>query len=241
MPNHARMSQSMVLLSVGLTVAVPAVAVVLALLMLAGRNDPDPDGRRPDAVYLFTVSFVALALTVIAASAAAGAVARVVLQPMPRHSDSAFFATTTSADVEDEFAARHNDGIRRATNDALRAMLAGVPAVWVLWFHRRRIHDLLADPGRSRLLVERLHRTFERTVCFAGVVCAMFAVPLALWGALRWGLPGTTAPDGVDEASHGLVQLAANGVLAMGAAVAARLHWPGADAPAGEDAHAGAA
>jgi hypothetical protein len=241
------------LVSLALATALPAAVILAVLLLLGSRSEPDPQRRRPYAVYLFTVMFVALIVAVLAGSQTAGALARVVLEPEPRHPadlldpfdpsgpPGAWPLTTiepgdseASSGVPAQPVQLHTpittgdpgEVADRAARDGIRSVFLGLPAVWVLWFHRRRVPALLAEAGTSTTVVQRLHEIFLHTVCFAGVVTAMFAVPLAVWGAIRWGWPALTAPPGApDEASHGLVQLAADGALALGAIAAARVHW----------------
>lgn len=232
------MLPSLLFFPLALSAFLPALLVVVVVLLLTGRNEPDPQRERPYAVYLFSVTFLALAVAVFAASRAAGAFVGAVLKPEPRSFTQILEQQSDASSPSSEEAPPPSvvlgvtsqpdgtDASNRWTREALQALLVGLPAVWVLWFHRGRIPGLLADAGASAPAIERLHETFLHTVCFAAVVTAMVAVPLAGWGLVRWGWPSLTSPPGApDEGAHGLVQLAANGVLAAGALIAARVHW----------------
>lgn len=218
------------MLSSFVVLLVPALLVLLVLLVLTGRSEPDPQGERPYAIYLFATTFVALVVAVLAGASASGALARMVLEPEPRalpiasigsaFRDASAFNDEATADYEPA------DVGERAAREATLSLFVGVPAVWVAWFHRRRIPQLLAKAGPSTPLVERLRSTFLHAVCFVAVVTAMFAVALAAWGLVRWGWPDMTASAGaIDEGAHGIVQLAANGALALAAIAVARVHW----------------
>lgn len=156
---------------VGALVVVLAVLFFLAMVgvfiivVVANRADPDPSGRRPQAVYCFAVSFVTVVLSVISSAVVVGA----ILQLIGSHSSS-------------------------ITNTVARTVVLGglitVVSLALLVTHLRRGLVLArsdagpADPSR------RVGQSYVAAVSFLSVLILLVAAVVAVYLVFALAGPG---------------------------------------------------
>jgi uncharacterized membrane protein len=114
---------------------------VFVIIVVANRADPDPTGRRPQAVYYFAVSFVTLAVTVVASAVVVSGI--------------------------DALVGNHSNAV---TNAAARAILVGVLAVLMagvlLTIHLRRGLDLVRQDTQAPAPSKRVGQSYVASVAF---------------------------------------------------------------------------
>jgi hypothetical protein len=149
-------------------IALPLLVLVLAVIILAGR-EPDTTGRRALAVYLAAVSFVAIFTAVFASFAAVVSLADLIID------------------------GRSEDA---AVRGAVQGALVVGAALIVLVFHARRRRELQRteeyDTGAPAW---RIDRAYLYTVCFVAILVALFALGVGAYGLFRVLAPGVTADE----------------------------------------------
>jgi hypothetical protein len=154
--------------AVAVYLALPLFALVLAIIIFAGR-ETDTTGRRALAVYLAAVSFVAIFTAVFASFAAVVSLADLIID------------------------GRSEDA---AVRGAVQAGLVVAAALVVLVFHARRRRELqLTEEYGVGASVWRIDRAYLYVVCFVAVVVALFALGVGAYGLFRVLAPGVTADE----------------------------------------------
>jgi hypothetical protein len=209
--------------------------IVLAVTQIVSdRKEPDPTGRRPYAIYLFIVTFIALAVGLFSLTAVATAVARLIVtergaSPFTAPEFPSGFDSPPDAPIYEEFRPFDSD-----VEHSRQAILSGVffaGAVLVLLFHARRIRELEAEGTLVVVPIRRTYQVYLYTVCFVAVLVSLIAGALAVFGIVRIVAPGVTGFDpGSAERNQGIVQVASSGLLALVAYGLFRLHWRRASA-----------
>jgi hypothetical protein len=208
--------------------------IVLAVTQIVSdRKEPDPTGRRPYAIYLFVVTFIALAVALFSLTAIATAVARLVVtersaSPVTAPEFPPGFEPPPGALIEggiyEEF--RPFDSDVEHSRQAILSGLFFAGAVLVLLFHARRIRELEAEGTLTMVPVRRTYQVYLYGVCFVAVLTSLVAGALAVFGLVRIVAPGVTGFDpGSAERNQGIVQLASSGLLALVAYGLFRIHW----------------
>jgi hypothetical protein len=119
------------------------------------------------------------------------------------------------------------DYAKQATAAAIEAVLVALVAIAVLWFHVKRLRELVQDPAFNFSAGRRTYQVYLHAVSFTAAATFIFAAAAALYAIFRVAAPGVTAqlaPSDV-ERDAGVVQLVAGGFLALGAFVIFRYHW----------------
>jgi hypothetical protein len=203
--------------------------IVLAVTQIVSdRKEPDPTGRRPYAIYLFVVTFIALVVALFSLTAVASAVVRLVV---PERGASPFTAPEFPPGFEpppgpiyEEF--RPFDPDVEHSRQAILSGLFLAGAVLVLLFHARRIRELEAQGTLTEVPIRRSYQVYLYTVCFVAVLVSLVAGALAVFGIVRIVAPGVTGFDpGSAERNQGIVQLVSSGALALAAYGLFQLHW----------------
>lgn len=204
--------------------------VVLAILALSGRSEPDTRGERAYVLYLSLVSFVAVftllfALVELGSTAIETLVdpdAEACLDPSSPgcYTGPGEFAPDFGPDFGDE------QRVRDAINSGAVAVVAGV----VLLFHRRRTQRLLDDPGFPGHSGARTFTAYLYAISFAAMATLLIAAAIAVPAAVRTIAPGLTAIDSSSAEREGaLVDLVPALVAVAGALVVYLAHWRAAD------------
>jgi hypothetical protein len=233
----ARLRRDLPMFLFGLEFLIPLAflgLIVLAVTQIVSeRKEPDPTGRRPYAIYLFVVTFIALVVALFSLTSVASAVARL---SVPERGASPFTTEEFPPGFEpppggpgqspiyEEFSPFDSD-----VEHSRQAILSGLffaGAVLVLMFHARRIRDLDAEGTLSKLPIRRSYQVYLYAVCFVAVLVSLVAGALAIFGLVRIVAPGVTGFDAASaERNEGIVQFASSGILALAAYGLFRLHW----------------
>jgi hypothetical protein len=151
-----------------LFLAVPLFVLVLAVVILAGR-EPDTTGRRSFAVYLAAVNFVAVFTVVFASFAAVDSLTGLIID------------------------GRSEDA---AVRGAVQGVLVTAAALIVLVFHARRRRELQRtaefEPGAPAW---RIDRAYLYVICFVAVLVALFSLGVGSYGVFRVLAPGVTGDE----------------------------------------------
>ncbi len=230
--------------------------VLLGLIVLAianatsGRQEPDPTGRRPYAIYLVSVIFVALFALLFAATAIVSA-----LVQLPLHDEVSYdalggvtvapgmasgSATVTAPPpgsagpeaVEVAPLTQVPDADKDHIRQAIQSVLMGIIAGLLLLFHARRLRELINEPGFAEGPARRAYQVYLYTVCFVSVLVVLVAGALAAFALVRIIAPGTTevgAPARF-ERDEGIRQFATTAFLALASSAIFRFHWRRASA-----------
>jgi hypothetical protein len=146
-------------------VAMVAVVGVLIIVIVANRADPDPTGRRPQAVYFFAVSFVTILVAVIAST--------VVVATL-----TILIGTHPS-----------NIGNVIARIGVLGGLLTLVSVVLLVTHLRRGVVLALADPGVSNPS-RRVGQTYVAAVSFLMVLVLLLVSVFAIYLIVALAGPG---------------------------------------------------
>ncbi|HYP22287.1 MAG TPA: hypothetical protein VEV43_01830 [Actinomycetota bacterium] len=198
--------------------------IVLAILALSGRSDPDTRGDRARVLYLSLVSFIALFTVLFALVSLGSTAARSLLDDGQSEcidpSDPACFG------IDAEFG-----GGEQHTRELLNSTGVAVVAAAVLVFHRRRTREVVDDPGFAGSAAARTFNAYLYAVAFTAMVLLLAAAAVALPALIRTIAPGLTATgDSSFERDAALLDLVPALVAGAGAAVIYLTHWRAASA-----------
>jgi len=202
----------------------PLVFVVLIVAAIAaavgGRRDPDPTGRRPYAIYLTAVTFIALFTTLAALYALIHSLAEMAFV-----NDSSVFTTGCSpgsvgCEVPIDYYGGPDSGGsgREALQNALFAAVFGV----VLYFHGRRVLDVRSEEPGLDTVGGRVLNMFAYAVCFV-----LLFIGIGATAAAVTSLVDAIDPlGGLDDARGGsLATLVTSVLLALTSGFLFRFAW----------------
>ena len=172
------------------------VLIVFALASVGGRREPDPTGRRPFAVYLVSVCFVALIVLVATLT-----VVVTYLGQLPLGG---------------------SDGDGAA---AIQTGLVALIAALVLLFHAQRLKGLLAEATPSENAARTTYLVYLYAVCFVTILAGLTAAAVALFALLRVIAPGVFGGGDLFARNKGLRQLVPTGFLTVASALIFAFHW----------------
>lgn len=118
------------------------------------------------------------------------------------------------------------DAKKGRVREAVQAGFIALAAAAVLVFHGRRLRELVSEPDFPTSSAKRAYVAYLYAVCFVAVLAVVGAGAAAAYGLVRVVAPSATAtgPASV-ERDEGIVDLVANGFLAVGAGVIFAFHW----------------
>jgi hypothetical protein len=220
------------LLGFGVLLAVLGI-LVLVVLSIAVRDEPDPDGLRSRALYLTSVCFVALFTTLFGLYAAIAALVGLALDDDGQEDFAAPVELAASADrpvlfAQSDFDERDSDD--RHVSDAVGAGLVAVAGGAVLWFHARKLRDLVREHDVAPGPVRRTWRAYLHVVCFTAILTCAVAGAVGAYGLFEAAAPGVT---GVESRKDGAAQALSAGLLGVGAFMLFHFHWRRTDRRAG--------
>lgn len=195
--------------------------VVLAILALSGRSDPDSRGDRPYVLYLSLVSYIALftalfALVDLAANAVDGILGVGAEPPQPYFGPG----PEPAFDVDTELR------IRDALNAGALALAAGA----VLLFHQSRSRRLVHEPGFAGSSGARTFTAYLYAVAFTSIAVLLGAAAVSVPALVRTVAPGLTAlEDSTSEREAALSDLLPALVAGAGAGAIHVIHWRAAN------------
>jgi chromate transport protein ChrA len=206
--------------------------LVVGAVGMGSRRDADPTGRRPLAIYLLSVIFVALVTALISLTAIAGAGARLVVGSSqggnggcltnefgevtcpPGGSSGNFGFQSTSQNDNPQWVQLAQSG------------MALIAALLVLAFHGRKAKELAHEPQFLESAAVRAFSTYMYAMCFVTLLLLVGAAIAAFYGLFRVVAPGTTGlGDPAIERDGGIVQLVTAGTLALASLFVFRDHW----------------
>ncbi len=218
---------------IGLAPLVLLGVILLLVLGLAGRGEPDPTGRRTYGVYLFAVTFVSLFIVLFASLLVVQALVQVALPdpsgvvpvPVPSFQPSSSAAGSAYQDITSQV--RSYDPNREHWANAVASALVALAAGLVLRFHAERARELVRQPGFEGSTVWRTYQVYIHAVCFVSILIALVAGALAAYGLFRVIAPGVTAQftPATDERDQGVSELVTGGVLAAASFAIFHFHW----------------
>lgn len=204
--------------------------LVMAVVAVAGRAEPDPSGRRAYGVYLFLATFVALVATLGAVQAILSGLGRIAI-------------------VGDDFAVPYvveyqgdlppdaplfpggggfvESGRRESARAVTEATVVAVAGFLLLGFHARRARDLADDPDYRDGPGRRTYQTYLYGTLFVLAFALAAAAVAAARGLLAVAFGETLAFGGRDAGFRDFVVAALfGGALAF----LFRYHWTRAEA-----------
>lgn len=195
--------------------------IVLAILALAGRSEPDARGERAYVLYLSLVSFIALFTLLFACVALATTATHATLDGGAECIDPFDPACLEGpGDFGEELRVR----------DALNAGAVAAVAGGVLLYHRRRSRSLVEDPAFPGSAGARTFLAYLYAVAFTAMVIALASAAVALPALVRTIAPGLTALNGSSAERDAALTDLAPALVAAGAALVTYLtHWRAAD------------
>lgn len=229
-------------LGLGAGIVPLALLVLLIVAIAGGRNEPDPGGERPAALYYAAVLFVTLFTAVFAVFGVGASLMK--LSTHHDRGDEMGYSSRQSVTIRGDGTERMIPipsegpfpgqpllrGSHRGEHDddwanALRAGVVAVIAIGVFGFHDQRRRTVRFGP-----IGDRVRRTFLYAVSFVAVVIFVVAAGVALYAVIQMITPGvTSAGTRADAAVH----FGQAGLLALLALFVAQRHLPLADGGTG--------
>jgi hypothetical protein len=218
--------------------------VVLGILALAGRGEPDTTGGRTYALYLFAVIFISLFITLFALIGVIQALVRVPLPdsggeiPLPIGSSGAGYGSVGGSEVLTTPAPgleapsgltqlQSFDPDREWWRMAVQAALFAVAAGVALRFHAAKARELLTEPGVEASPAWRTYQAYVHAVCFISVLIAVVAGAVGAYGLFKLIAPGITAQfsSPTAERQSGIALLVTGGLSALASSTVFAYHW----------------
>jgi hypothetical protein len=171
------------LLELFLALVVLSVIGVFIIIVVANRADPDPSGRRPQAVYYFAVSFVTLVVTIVGSALVVSGV--------------------------DALIGNHSNAV---SNTAARAILLGALSIVIgavlLVVHLRRGLDLVRSDTQPPAPSRRVGQSYVSSVAFISVIFLLFLFVLSVYLIFALAAPGVFGAPGSQAISAHVLAVA---------------------------------
>jgi len=210
-------------------IVLPLGLLALVVLVLAGGRDVDPTGKRTVALYVATVSFVALFTALVASTGIVGSLTEKIKD---NESSSSFEDDVFSGDVFDEFDDFNVDSdsdvsendrlLRGVAQSALLLVVAG----GVLVFHHRRRREYTAERGFEGSAAWRTDRAYVYAACFTAVLIFLFSTATGSYNIFKLIGPSVFGSgDNADIRKAALQDLLTLGWLALASAGIFHYYW----------------
>jgi hypothetical protein len=213
-------------------IVLPLGLLALVVLVLAGGRDIDPTGKRTFALYVATVSFVAIFTALIASTAVVSALTDKIGESSS--SEDGVVDDFEDFDFEDEEFDEFEEfgsGSDVSENDRIlqgvvQGALVLVAAGGVLVFHHRRRREYVAAADFPGSAAWRTDRAYIYAVCFTAILIVLFATGFGSYNVFKLigpGVFGAGDDDTIREtALRALLTLA---WLALAAGGIFRYYW----------------
>lgn len=234
---------------------------VLAIVAVAtGRGEPDPSGARAYAIYLTSITFLALFVSLVSGyqvvreiaglgiAEEAGLGGGVDFSGPSSSTDVGFVVCSTDPDGVGEVchssdSGFSNEGLGVARTfripdadhfhirQAVKIGAVGLLAAGLLLVHRKRLRELFATEPSPATPAGRIALVYNYVVSFSTALLALGGAAAAAYAIFRVGAPDVSAIGDPDvERDEGIVDLLANGALVVFSWWIFSTHWKRADA-----------
>ena len=220
----------------GLEFIFPAIfigLIVLGIVAIAvGRRESDPEGRRPFAIYLTSVMFVALFTVLIGGVTLVSSLSELAFVEEDSTSSSENCVTSPDGSTTDclmqpgTFGFTNlyeEDASDAAIRDSVRYGLIILAAGAVLWWHWRLAARLWPASGTEP---DRTFVAYSYLLCFVAMLAALGAAVAAAYALFQIAAPRVAA-SGPDASirDQGLVTFLTSAALLAGSGWIFKLHW----------------
>jgi hypothetical protein len=215
-------------------VVLPLGLLALVVLVLAGGRDIDPTGKRTVALYVATVSFVALFTALVATTGIVGSLTEKIKDDDSSESfeEEIFDDEIFEEDFEDfevdvggdgESGTSENDRVLRGVvQSALVLLVAG----GVLLFHHRRRREYSAERDFDGSAAWRTDRAYVYAVCFTAILIFLFSAATGAYEIFKLIGPGVFGSgDESDVRKSALQALLTLAWLALASGAIFRYYW----------------
>ncbi len=201
-----------------LPLALLGVIVLGIVSVVAGRREPDPDGSRSYAVYLVSITFIALFVALFASFGVLS-----LLLDLATDGGSPGLVTPTPG--FETFPGGPGDFGPDATDQAISgavgAALAALAAGALLYFHATRLLEIVDRPNFEQSGARRTFHGYLYFTCFVAALIAVGAAATAAFGIFEIIAPGVAGT----ERDLGLGKLVSAAALTAASAVIFLYHW----------------
>lgn len=186
---------------------VPLGLLVLAIIaVVTSRGEADPQGRRPMAIYLAGVLFVALFVAIFAVFSAVDGVSQAVGDDDGRvYNYDSEVLELGDGYLDEEYLENggapfgfelegDDERTTRAVGDGLEALLVALPAAGLFAWHLRLRQGLLDEDGFPGSPAARIDRAFLHATASTSVLLAVVGLANVLPDLLALAAPGLTDP-----------------------------------------------
>jgi hypothetical protein len=217
---------------------IPIGLIVLAIASVGSRREPDPTGRRTQAIYALAVTFITLFTVVFSAFWIVSAAIKIPFdKPFPGGDSNCTSIGSGITCSSGMVSGSSGQGLSRPQggaiaftdvfpnrNEDVRALVLslviGLAALVVLVPHARRVQALAASPGFDSSPARPTYTAYLYTVCFVAVLTALAAGSAAAYGIFEVVAPGITGAS----RHGGLQNIVSSGVLTVVALALLRFH-----------------
>ena len=206
--------------------------IILAVANASGRQEPDPTGRRPYAIYLVSVTLVALLVLLFSATALVSELTAMALDAGRPHPSEALTQEGTGIAQPQPVPVEPFNPSEERIRGAILAGLIALVAALVLLFHAKRLRALVNESGFGEGPARRAYQVYLYTVCFVSVLTVMVAGVVTAFGLVRIIAPGATGLDVSQEfeRDEGIKQFVIGTYLVAAATGIFAFHWRRASA-----------
>ncbi|MDQ3982792.1 MAG: hypothetical protein M3271_08970 [Actinomycetota bacterium] len=198
--------------------------IVLAVLALSGRSEPDTRGERAYVLYLSLVSFIALFTIVFALANLSSTATHSLIDG----ADECLDPYSPECIEGPGFDSGSGGEVR--VREAIDASAVALVAIGVLVLHRRRTRRLVDDPGFPGSAAARTFGAYLYAVSFTAIALIIGATAIALPALVRAIGPGLTALGSPSAERDGAITDLVPALVTGGVSLAIYLtHWRAAD------------